>query len=178
LYKDELPQHQQHLLQETRRTDQIRSDQIRSADLAKDGCWLARCVWEVCWSGLCSTRGVSLTGVFCLQVSEQVDSLRVLFTDPVDYLVTPRVLASMIAGPILNVLCFCMGERWWQGATPAAAGKAVCSLASMAQVNKLNRQLVCAAAADPWLLVCLLMFVRAAVLAAVLPPRIDLQTLQ
>jgi hypothetical protein len=44
-----------------------------------------------------------------LQVSEQVDSLRVLFTDPVDYLVTPRVLASMIAGPILNVLCFCMG---------------------------------------------------------------------
>lgn len=44
------------------------------------------------------------------QVSEQVDSLRVLFTDPVDYLVTPRVLASMIAGPILNVLCFCMGK--------------------------------------------------------------------
>jgi hypothetical protein len=39
-----------------------------------------------------------------------MDSLRVLFTDPVDYLVTPRVLASMVAGPILNVLCFCMGE--------------------------------------------------------------------
>lgn len=49
--------------------------------------------------------------VLCLlQVSEQVDSLRVLFTDPVDYLVTPRVLAAMIAGPILNVLCFCMGK--------------------------------------------------------------------
>jgi ABC-type transporter Mla maintaining outer membrane lipid asymmetry permease subunit MlaE len=44
------------------------------------------------------------------QVSEQMDSLRVLNTDPVDYLVTPRVLASMIAGPILNVLCFCMGK--------------------------------------------------------------------
>ena len=44
-----------------------------------------------------------------LQVSEQMDSLRVLYSDPVDYLVTPRVLASMIAGPILNVLCFCMG---------------------------------------------------------------------
>ena len=42
-------------------------------------------------------------------MSEQVDSLRVLATDPVDYLVTPRVLASMIAGPILNVLCLCMG---------------------------------------------------------------------
>jgi ABC-type transporter Mla maintaining outer membrane lipid asymmetry permease subunit MlaE len=41
-----------------------------------------------------------------------VDSLRVLATDPVDYLVTPRVLASMVAGPILNVLCFCMGEEW------------------------------------------------------------------
>lgn len=40
-----------------------------------------------------------------------MDSLRVLDTDPVDYLVTPRVLACMIAGPILNVLCFCMGER-------------------------------------------------------------------
>lgn len=44
-----------------------------------------------------------------MQVSEQMDSLRVLYTDPVDYLVTPRVLASMVAGPILNVLCFCMG---------------------------------------------------------------------
>lgn len=59
-------------------------------------------------------------GLLHLQVSEQVDSLRVLFTDPVDYLVTPRVLASMIAGPILNVLCFCMGASscaygcaWW-----------------------------------------------------------------
>jgi hypothetical protein len=49
------------------------------------------------------------------QVSEQMDSLRVLFTDPVDYLVTPRVLACMVAGPILNVLCFCMGEQWDRG---------------------------------------------------------------
>lgn len=44
-----------------------------------------------------------------MQVSEQTDSLRVLETDPVDYLVTPRVLACMIAGPILSILCFCMG---------------------------------------------------------------------
>eukprot|EP00803_Ostreobium_quekettii_P000172 evm.model.scf_3212.1 EVM.evm.TU.scf_3212.1 scf_3212:773-1822(+) len=44
-----------------------------------------------------------------MQVSEQIDSLRVLGTDPVDYLVTPRVLACMIAGPLLTVLCFCMG---------------------------------------------------------------------
>lgn len=45
-----------------------------------------------------------------MQVSEQTDSLRVLGTDPVDYLVSPRVLACMIAGPILNILCFAMGE--------------------------------------------------------------------
>eukprot|EP00798_Chlamydomonas_sp_ICE-L_P016015 gene16015-22152_t len=43
------------------------------------------------------------------RVSEQFDSLRVLYTDPVDYLVTPRVVAGMIASPILNVLCFMMG---------------------------------------------------------------------
>jgi ABC transport permease subunit len=43
------------------------------------------------------------------QVSEQTDSLRVLGTDPVDYLITPRVLASMIAAPVLNLLCFAMG---------------------------------------------------------------------
>lgn len=46
-----------------------------------------------------------------MQVSEQTDSLRVLGTDPVDYLVSPRVVACMIAGPILNILCFTMGAR-------------------------------------------------------------------
>ncbi len=45
-----------------------------------------------------------------MQVSEQTDSLRVLGTDPVDYLVSPRVLACMIAGPVLNIMCFAMGE--------------------------------------------------------------------
>lgn len=45
-----------------------------------------------------------------MQVSEQTDSLRVLGTDPVDYLVSPRVLACMIAGPVLNLMCFAMGE--------------------------------------------------------------------
>lgn len=43
-------------------------------------------------------------------VSEQTDSLRVLKSDPVDYLISPRVLACMVATPILNLLCFCMGE--------------------------------------------------------------------
>ena len=45
-----------------------------------------------------------------MQVSEQTDSLRVLGTDPVDYLVSPRVLACMVAGPILNLMCFAMGK--------------------------------------------------------------------
>ncbi|CAG9461699.1 unnamed protein product [Pedinophyceae sp. YPF-701] len=44
-----------------------------------------------------------------MQVSEQTASLRVLNTDPVDYLVTPRVLACMVALPVLNTLCLCMG---------------------------------------------------------------------
>jgi ABC transport permease subunit len=44
-----------------------------------------------------------------MQVSEQTDSLRVLGSDPVDYLITPRVLACMIATPILNLMCFAMG---------------------------------------------------------------------
>lgn len=44
-----------------------------------------------------------------MQVSEQTDSLRVLGSDPVDYLISPRVFACMVAAPILNVMCFCMG---------------------------------------------------------------------
>jgi len=44
-----------------------------------------------------------------MAVSEQTDSLRVLGSDPTDYLVVPRVLACMVAGPVLNLLCFCMG---------------------------------------------------------------------
>lgn len=44
-----------------------------------------------------------------MAVSEQTDSLRVLGSDPVDYLIIPRAVACMIAGPILNLMCFCMG---------------------------------------------------------------------
>lgn len=44
-----------------------------------------------------------------MAVSEQTDSLRMLGSDPTDYLVSPRVLACMIALPILNVMCFLMG---------------------------------------------------------------------
>ncbi|KAM7257344.1 hypothetical protein ACFE04_013085 [Oxalis oulophora] len=41
-----------------------------------------------------------------MQVSEQTDTLRVLGADPVDYLVTPRVIASCIALPFLTLMCF------------------------------------------------------------------------
>lgn len=44
-----------------------------------------------------------------MQVSEQTDTLRVLGADPVDYLVTPRVIASCIALPFLTLLCFTVG---------------------------------------------------------------------
>eukprot|EP00899_Mesostigma_viride_P013212 jgi/Mesvir1/21892/Mv01961-RA.1 len=44
-----------------------------------------------------------------MQVSEQTDTLRVLRTDPVDYLVTPRVLACMITLPLLTNISFSVG---------------------------------------------------------------------
>lgn len=44
-----------------------------------------------------------------MQVSEQTDTLRVLGSDPVDYLVTPRVIACVVALPILTLICFTVG---------------------------------------------------------------------
>lgn len=44
-----------------------------------------------------------------MQVSEQTDTLRVLGADPVDYLVTPRVIACCVALPILTLMCFTIG---------------------------------------------------------------------
>lgn len=44
-----------------------------------------------------------------MQVSEQMDTLRVLGANPVDYLVTPRVIACCIALPVLTLLCFTVG---------------------------------------------------------------------
>lgn len=41
-----------------------------------------------------------------MQVSEQTDTLRVLGTDPVDYLIIPRVFACCLALPILTLICF------------------------------------------------------------------------
>ena len=44
-----------------------------------------------------------------MQVSEQMDTLRVLGTSPVDYLITPRVIACCVALPVLTLLCFTVG---------------------------------------------------------------------
>jgi ABC transport permease subunit len=44
-----------------------------------------------------------------MQVSEQTDTLRVLRTDPIDYLVTPRVIACSLALPILTLVSFTVG---------------------------------------------------------------------
>lgn len=44
-----------------------------------------------------------------MQVTEQIDALYTLRTDPVDYLVTPRVLACCIMLPILTILSLVVG---------------------------------------------------------------------
>ncbi|KAL8128569.1 hypothetical protein V2J09_017724 [Rumex salicifolius] len=44
-----------------------------------------------------------------MQVSEQIDTLRVLRADPVDYLITPRVIASCVSVPLLTLMCFTVG---------------------------------------------------------------------
>ncbi len=44
-----------------------------------------------------------------MQVTEQIDALYMLKTDPIDYLVIPRVIACCVMTPILSVLSFVTG---------------------------------------------------------------------
>lgn len=44
-----------------------------------------------------------------MQVTEQIDALYVLKTDPIDYLVIPRVLACCLMLPILTIFSFVLG---------------------------------------------------------------------
>lgn len=44
-----------------------------------------------------------------MRVTEQIDALQMLKTDPIDYLVIPRVIACVIMLPILTVLSFVTG---------------------------------------------------------------------
>lgn len=45
----------------------------------------------------------------CMKVTEQIDALKVLRTDPIDYLVVPRVVACCIMLPVLTVLGLVLG---------------------------------------------------------------------
>ncbi|PSN20713.1 ABC transporter permease [filamentous cyanobacterium CCP5] len=45
----------------------------------------------------------------CMKVTDQIDALKVLRTDPVDYLVVPRVLACSLMLPVLTVLGLVVG---------------------------------------------------------------------
>jgi len=44
-----------------------------------------------------------------MRVTEQIDALRTLATHPVDYLVVPRVVATILALPLLTVEAICVG---------------------------------------------------------------------
>lgn len=45
----------------------------------------------------------------CMKVTDQIDALKVLRTDPVDYLVVPRVVACCIMLPVLTILGLVVG---------------------------------------------------------------------
>lgn len=45
----------------------------------------------------------------CMKVTDQIDALKVLRTDPIDYLVVPRVVACCIMLPVLTVLGLVLG---------------------------------------------------------------------
>src|SRR5512137_1459960 len=53
-----------------------------------------------------------------MRVTEQIDALRALATHPVDYLVVPRLLATILAMPLLTAECMALG---------IAAGFVLCS---------------------------------------------------
>ncbi|MBW4678899.1 MAG: MlaE family lipid ABC transporter permease subunit [Microcoleus vaginatus WJT46-NPBG5] len=44
-----------------------------------------------------------------MKVTEQIDALYILKTDPIDYLVLPRVIACCIMLPVLTILCLITG---------------------------------------------------------------------
>lgn len=45
----------------------------------------------------------------CMKVTDQIDALKVLRTDPIDYLVVPRVVACCVMLPVLTVLGLVLG---------------------------------------------------------------------
>lgn len=59
-----------------------------------------------------------------MKVTEQLDALRSLATDPVEYLVVPRYLGGLLAMPLLSLLSSMAGVA---GAYPVAAARGVSS---------------------------------------------------
>jgi phospholipid/cholesterol/gamma-HCH transport system permease protein len=62
---------------------------------------------------MCSELGPVLTALAAeigtMRVTEQIDALRTLATHPVDYLIVPRVLATLIAMPVLTAASISVG---------------------------------------------------------------------
>lgn len=45
----------------------------------------------------------------CMKITDQIDALKILRTDPIDYLVVPRVLACALMLPVLTILGLVIG---------------------------------------------------------------------
>ena len=54
-----------------------------------------------------------------MKVTEQIDAITMLRTDPVDYLVVPRVLAMLVMAPVQCLLFF--GVGMWSGQLSSTA---------------------------------------------------------
>ncbi|ETI86320.1 MAG: ABC transporter permease [Negativicoccus succinicivorans] len=64
----------------------------------------------LCGVVLAGRGGAAITAeIGTMKVTEQIDALRVLATDPISYLVVPRMAACMIMLPLLNVLGLIIG---------------------------------------------------------------------
>src|SRR6266404_4086809 len=54
-----------------------------------------------------------------MKVTEQIDAMRALGTDPIQKLVTPRLIATCIVLPLLTVMADVNGRRYWTTAWQA-----------------------------------------------------------
>ncbi|MEO0456515.1 MAG: MlaE family lipid ABC transporter permease subunit [Cyanobacteria bacterium P01_A01_bin.114] len=57
----------------------------------------------------CQVGSAFAAEIACMKLTEQIDALKVLRTDPIDYLVVPRVLACSVMLPILTIIGMFVG---------------------------------------------------------------------
>ncbi|NEP17813.1 MAG: MlaE family lipid ABC transporter permease subunit [Leptolyngbya sp. SIO4C1] len=57
----------------------------------------------------CQVGSAFAAEIACMKLTEQIDALKVLRTDPIDYLVMPRVLACSVMLPILTIVGMFVG---------------------------------------------------------------------